>query len=49
MEENEILEVDSLLRKLIQIRSENPPGNEREIAEFIKNYLHPTLSLTLHF
>ena len=40
MEENEILEVDSLLRKLIQIRSENPPGNEREIAEFIKNYLH---------
>jgi len=40
MESNEILEAESLLKKLIQIKSENSPGNEREIAEFIKNYLH---------
>jgi len=28
-----------LLRRLIRIRSENPPGNEVEIASFVKRYL----------
>ncbi len=28
-----------LTQKLIQINSENPPGNEAEIASFVKNYL----------
>ena len=29
----------ALTQKLIQINSENPPGNELEIARFLKNYL----------
>lgn len=32
-------EITDLLRSLIQIKSVNPPGNENQIANFIKKYL----------
>jgi succinyl-diaminopimelate desuccinylase len=32
-------EINDLLRNLIQIKSVNPPGNENQIADFIKKYL----------
>ena len=32
-------EINDLLRSLIQIESVNPPGNENQIANFIKNFL----------
>jgi len=32
-------EITDLLRSLIQIKSVNPPGNENQIADFIKKYL----------
>ena len=32
-------EINELLQKLIQIKSVNPPGNEDEIANFIKEFL----------
>ena len=32
-------EINDLLRSLIQIKSVNPPGNENQIADFIKKYL----------
>ena len=32
-------EINDLLRSLIQIKSVNPPGNENQIADFIKKFL----------
>jgi len=32
-------ELNDLLQGLIQIKSVNPPGNENQIANFIKKYL----------
>lgn len=31
----------SLLRAILRINTENPPGNERPVAEFLKGYLEP--------
>lgn len=34
-----VVEVVELTRKLVEINSENPPGNEKEVAFFIKDFL----------
>ena len=39
MNDSEKKELNDLLQKLIQIKSVNPPGNEDEIANFIKEFL----------
>ncbi len=39
MDNLEKKEINELLRNLIQIKSVNPPGNENQIAKFIKKYL----------
>ncbi|GAI26620.1 unnamed protein product, partial [marine sediment metagenome] len=39
MKDSEKKELNDLLQKLIQIKSVNPPGNEDEIAIFIKEFL----------
>ncbi|MHC2994126.1 MAG: M20 family metallopeptidase [Candidatus Atribacteria bacterium] len=39
MKDSEKKELNDLLQKLIQIKSVNPPGNENEIANFIKEFL----------
>jgi len=39
VKESEKKELNELLQKLIQIKSVNPPGNEDEIANFIKEFL----------
>lgn len=39
MNDSEKKELNDLLQKLIQIKSVNPPGNEDEIANFIKGFL----------
>jgi len=37
--DSEKKELNELLQRLIQIKSVNPPGNEKEIANFIKGFL----------
>jgi len=37
--DSENKELNELLQRLIQIKSVNPPGNEKEIANFIKGFL----------
>jgi succinyl-diaminopimelate desuccinylase len=37
--DSEKKELNELLQRLIQIKSVNPPGNEKEIANFIKEFL----------
>ena len=39
MNDLEKKELNELLQRLIQIKSVNPPGNEKEIANFIKGFL----------
>ena len=39
MNDTEKKELNDLLRSLIQIKSVNPPGNENQIANFIKKFL----------
>ena len=39
MNNTEKKEINDLLRSLIQIKSVNPPGNENQIADFIKKFL----------
>lgn len=39
MNDSEKKELNELLQRLIQIKSVNPPGNEKEIASFIKGLL----------
>ena len=39
MRDDEKKELVEFLQKLVQINSENPPGNERQIAKFIRSYL----------
>lgn len=39
MNDSEKKELNELLQRLIQIKSVNPPGNEKEIASFIKRLL----------
>lgn len=39
MREEEKKELNELLQNLIQIKSENPPGDERKVANFIKGFL----------
>ena len=39
-------ELVDLLRSLIQIKSENPPGNENQISIYIKKYLLITFTLS---
>ncbi|MBU4561844.1 M20/M25/M40 family metallo-hydrolase, partial [bacterium] len=39
MNEVDKKELNDLLQRLIQIKSVNPPGNESEIAVFIKEFL----------
>ncbi|PKP60511.1 peptidase M20, partial [Candidatus Atribacteria bacterium HGW-Atribacteria-1] len=39
MNNTEKKELNDLLRSLIQIESVNPPGNENQIADFIKKFL----------
>lgn len=39
MKDNEKTELAEFLQKMIQINSENPPGNESEIANFMKSFL----------
>ena len=39
MNDSENKELNELLQRLIQIKSVNPPGNEKEIANFIKGFL----------
>jgi len=39
LREEEKKELNEFLQRLIQIKSENPPGNERQIANFVKEFL----------
>jgi len=40
MSDYEFEESTQLLRELVKIRSEDPAGNEVEIANFVKNFLN---------